>query len=82
MPHHRTKLRGFPYVIEGERIWLEAPDVGDDNGKYFPRLGEAAEAAGLIKRTRIGQAVCQLMPSGPFVDFAVAHLHEWLAADS
>ncbi|KLD62049.1 aminoglycoside N(3)-acetyltransferase [Dyella japonica] len=79
VPHHRTKLRGFPYVMADERVWLEVPDVGDDNGRYFPRLGEAAEAAGLIRRARIGQAACQLMPSVPLVDFASARLHEWLA---
>jgi aminoglycoside 3-N-acetyltransferase len=80
LPHHRTKLRGFPYPMAGERVWLEVPDVGDDNGRYFPGLGEAAEAAGLIKRARIGQADCQLMLSVPFVDFAKARFHEWLAA--
>lgn len=74
IPHHRTKLRRFPYVIQRERLWVEAPDVGDDNGKYFPQLGAEADAAGLIRRRTIGSAICQLMESAPFVDFAKSRL--------
>ena len=73
-PRHRTKLRRFPYVIGQDRVWVEAPDVGDDNGTYFPRLGAEAHAAGLIRSRTIGTAPCQLMESVPFVDFTKARL--------
>jgi aminoglycoside 3-N-acetyltransferase len=79
VPHHRTKLRRFPYEDQGERVWMEALDVGDDNGKYFPRLGAEADAAGLIRSSLIGQARCQLMESVPFVDFARSRLETWLS---
>lgn len=78
-PRHRTKLRRFPYEIGRDRLWVEAPDVGDDNGTYFPRLGAEADAAGLIHTRTIGSAPCQLMESAPFVDFAKARLTELLA---
>jgi aminoglycoside 3-N-acetyltransferase len=78
IPRHRTKLRRFPYVIQRERLWVEAPDVGDDNGKYFPQLGADADAAGLIRRRTIGSAACQLMQSVPFVDFTKSRLEKWL----
>lgn len=77
--HHRTKLRRFPYRVRQERVWMEAPDVGDDNGTYFPRLGADADAAGLIRHRRIGSAPCQLMQSIPFVEFAKRRLEELLA---
>lgn len=79
VPHHRTKLRRFPYAIRNERLWVEVTDVGDDNGMYFPRLGAEADAAGLIRHRMIGSAPCQLMQSVPFVDFAKRRLAELLA---
>jgi aminoglycoside 3-N-acetyltransferase len=78
IPHHRTKLRRFPLVIRNERLWVEAPDVGDDNGTHFPRLGTEADAAGLIRHRMIGSAPCQLMQSVPFVNFAKRRLAELL----
>lgn len=72
--HYRRKLRRFPYEIQQNRLWVEAPDVGDDNGVYFPFLGAEANAAGLIHTKQIGEASCQLMRSIPFVDFAKLRL--------
>ena len=77
-PRHRTKLRRFPCEAQGERAWMEVPDVGDDNGRFFPQVGAEADAAGLIRHTMIGAAACQLMASAPFVDFAKARLHALL----
>lgn len=78
VPYHRIKLRRFPYMIGNERVWVEVPDVGDDNGKYFPQIGAEAEAAGLIRSRMIGSARCQLMESVPFVDFAKSRLEALL----
>lgn len=78
VPHHRTKLRRFPYSVRNERLWVEAPDVGDDNGKHFPQLGAEADIAGLIRHRMIGSAPCQLMQSVPFVNFAKRRLAELL----
>ncbi|WP_411105198.1 aminoglycoside N(3)-acetyltransferase [Streptomyces sp. cmx-4-9] len=79
VPEHRTKLRRFPYAMGDERVWVEAPDVGDDNGRFFPQLGAEADAAGLIRHRTIGLAPCQLMDSIPFIDFTGARLAELLA---
>ena len=80
VPNHRTKLRRFPFVIRNHRQWVEAADVGDDNGLHFPQLGVEADAAGLIRHRMIGSARCQLMQSVPFVDFAKRRLAELLCA--
>jgi aminoglycoside 3-N-acetyltransferase len=79
VPQHRRKTRRFPYVIHGERVWVETPDVGDDNGTYFPRVGAEAQAEGLVRTAVVGQATCQLMQSVPFVDFAKDRFATWLA---
>lgn len=78
IPDHRRKLRRFPYVVNGERVWVEVPDVGDDNGRHFPGVGAEAEREGLVRTGRIGGAECRLTASGPFVDFARRRLAERL----
>jgi aminoglycoside 3-N-acetyltransferase len=77
---HRRKLRRFPYLVEGQRVWVEAPDVGDDNDTHFPRIGADYAATSGIRQTNIGQADCQLLDSVPFVDFARRRLAELLRA--
>ncbi|KMS73671.1 hypothetical protein ACM01_17780 [Streptomyces viridochromogenes] len=81
IPNHRRKLRRFPYVVAGERVWVEVPDVGDDNGRHFPGVGEEAEREGLVRVGRIGAAECRLMASVPFVEFACRRLRERLARE-
>ncbi|ULU25830.1 aminoglycoside N(3)-acetyltransferase [Dyella terrae] len=78
-PRHRTKRRRFPYENASEGVWMEVPDVGDDNGRFFPQVGADADAAGLIRHRSIASAPCQLMASGPFVDFATTRLDALLA---
>ncbi|UZK53784.1 AAC(3) family N-acetyltransferase [Streptomyces drozdowiczii] len=81
IPNHRRKLRRFPYLVDGERVWVEAPDVGDDNGRHFPGVGAEAEDAGLVRTGVIGAAECRLMESRPFIEFAARRLRERLAAE-
>ncbi|MFG2653442.1 aminoglycoside N(3)-acetyltransferase [Streptomyces sp. NPDC048436] len=81
-PHPRAKTRRFPALLDGERAWVETPDAGDDNGRFFPSVGAEADTAGLITHRTIGAAKCQLMHSRPFTDFAVDRLTELLAADA
>ena len=77
VPGHRTKLRRFPYVVEGQRVWLEAPDVGNDNDTLFPQVGADW---GRSNRQVIGAAHCELMNAVPFIDFAKNRLAELLCA--
>jgi aminoglycoside 3-N-acetyltransferase len=76
VPGHRTKLRRFPYVVEGQRVWLEAPDVGNDNDTHFPRVGADWADQGQGSRQTIGAARCELMDAVPFIDFAKDRLAE------
>ncbi|WP_051742104.1 aminoglycoside N(3)-acetyltransferase [Streptomyces xylophagus] len=81
IPNHRRKLRRFPYVVAGERVWVEVPDVGDDNGRHFPGVGAEAEREGLLRIGRIGAADCRLMASVPFTEFAHRRLQERLTRE-
>ncbi|MFG3283225.1 aminoglycoside N(3)-acetyltransferase [Streptomyces sp. NPDC048111] len=80
VPHHRRKLRRFPYLVDGQRLWVEARDVGDDNGTHFPRIGAEFAATGQDRTRTIGRAECRLMNSRALVPFAEQRLGELLSA--
>lgn len=80
IPHHRRKLRRFPYLLEGERLWVEAPDVGDDNDTYFPLVGDEYGRTGETRVGFVGAADCQLLRSYPFIEFATRRLGELVGA--
>ncbi|MFJ8621276.1 aminoglycoside N(3)-acetyltransferase [Kitasatospora sp. NPDC093550] len=81
VPAHRKKLRRFPYEVDGERVWCEALDVGNDNDTYFPLIGTEFAALGLTRRRVIGSAPCELVPAVDFVDFARKRLSHLLTPD-
>ncbi|HKS46945.1 MAG TPA: AAC(3) family N-acetyltransferase [Amycolatopsis sp.] len=78
-PHPRLKLRRFPVMNRGQRVWCEALDVADDNDTYFPIVGRDFERRFGVRETIVGRTACRLLPVRPFVDFAVRRLTELLA---
>jgi aminoglycoside 3-N-acetyltransferase len=79
-PHPRLKVRRLPYELDGERVWIETLDVGNDNDTYFPVIGREFEEQAGIREVRVGEGRCRLIPVRPFVSFAVRRLTELLAA--
>ena len=69
VPNMRTKTRFFPAIMQGQRVWQTAEDVGDDNGLYFPEIGEEYLKSGTLFQGVVGKANCQLLPMREFVDF-------------
>jgi aminoglycoside 3-N-acetyltransferase len=63
----------FPALEEGRRVWIEVPNVADDNGTHFPVLGQEYVAAGRARRATIGDAPSLLFPLRDLVDFAVRY---------
>ncbi|MFE4862795.1 aminoglycoside N(3)-acetyltransferase [Streptomyces sp. NPDC056670] len=82
VPHHRRKLRRFPHLIDGRRVWVEARDVGDDNGAHFPRVGAEFAAIGQVRTRTIGLAECRLMNSRALTQYAAPRLGELLGAEA
>ncbi|MFE3179628.1 aminoglycoside N(3)-acetyltransferase [Streptomyces violascens] len=78
VPHHRRKLRRFPYLVDQQRLWIEARDVGDDNSTHFPGIGEEFAATGQVRTRTIGEAPCRLMNSRALTHFATRRLSELL----
>lgn len=80
-PNPRLKTRRFPRDLDGERVWVETLDVGNDNGRYFPAIGREFEEQTGIEEVLVGDAPCRLIPVQPLVSFAVRRLTELLGAD-
>lgn len=80
-PRPRLKLRRFPMHVDGERVWIETVDVGNDNDTYFPILGSEFEQRAGIRPTMVGDAACRLVPARDLVAYAVPRLTELLDAD-
>ncbi len=63
----------FPALDHGRRIWVEEPNVADDNNRHFPIVGEKYLSAGRAQRGSIGEAPSTLFPMRDLVDFAVRY---------
>lgn len=78
VPHGRRKSRRIPVDRDGARIWISAPDVGDDLNTYFPRIGDELVKAGHASVGLVGQAPSTLASSRAVVDFATDFLSKAL----
>jgi aminoglycoside 3-N-acetyltransferase len=74
----RLKQRRFPVLVDGERIWWETLDVGDDNDTYFPVVGREYERHVGIRSVDVGRAETVLKSAQHFVPFASRRLIELL----
>lgn len=77
-PRPRLKVRRFPLLVRGERVWCEALDVGNDNDTHFPVVGQDFERQNGLTSRLVGAAECRLLRVRPFVDFAVQRLTQLL----
>lgn len=68
----------FPAEEEGRRVWIEVPNVADDNDTFFPLIGQGYVSAGRARHGRIGDAPSMLFPMRDLVDFAVGQFESLL----
>jgi aminoglycoside 3-N-acetyltransferase len=76
----RTTTVRFPTLDGGRRVWLEVPNVADDNDTHFPIIGKEYLAAGQAKVGSIGDAQSTLFSMRDLVDFAVRYFEAVLPA--
>lgn len=74
----RTKTSRFPLMKEGSRVWVEVPDVADDNDTHFPIVGERFLSSGRARRAPVGEAASILFPVRELVAFAGLYFEEVL----
>lgn len=77
--HRRTITRRVPGGSDNAVLeWVEIDDVADDNGRLFPAVGKAFEAAGGVRIGPLGRAEARLMSQCALVEFAVPWFEEAL----
>ena len=79
VPNRRTTLSRFPIVQNGERVWVETPDMAHDNGVHFPVVGKHFTEAGSVRAGRVGNADALLFSTRNLVDFAKSYFLRTLA---
>jgi aminoglycoside 3-N-acetyltransferase len=70
VPSRRTTLSRFPMMQQGERVWMEVPDMASDNGVHFPVVGTRFANNRVVRVARVGNADALLFSTREIVDFA------------
>jgi aminoglycoside 3-N-acetyltransferase len=70
VPARRTTVSRFPIMQNGERVWVETPDMAPDNDVHFPIAGRQFAANRTMSTGRIGSADAMLFSTRDLVDFA------------
>ena len=60
-------------MLNGERTWMEVPDMAFDNGTHFPAVGAEFAKSRAIRTARVGGADAMLFSTRELVDFAVPY---------
>ncbi|MGH9886896.1 MAG: aminoglycoside N(3)-acetyltransferase [bacterium] len=81
VPARRTTISRFPVIENGQRLWVEKPDMAADNGVHFPVVGKRFLDGGDVRIGRIGQADSMLFSTRALVDFAKVYFGEVLRSD-
>ena len=70
VPSRRTTVHRYPIIKDCERIWIESPNMANDNGVHFPVVGEKFVATGAVKHGCVGSADSMLFETRQLVEFA------------
>jgi aminoglycoside 3-N-acetyltransferase len=73
LPQRRTTLHRYPVIENGERIWVENPDMASDNGALFPSAGEEFSRSCTVSTGKVGDADAKLFQTRVLVDFAESY---------
>ena len=72
-PRRRTATVRFPRLEGARRVWIEVPNVADDNDTHFPIIGSHYMAAGRVTEGQIGEAKALFFRMSDLVEFACAY---------
>ena len=73
MPTRRTMTVRFPGLEESRRVWIEVPNVADDNDTHFPIIGAQFLATGSAAEGQIGDAKAIHLRMRDLVKFACGY---------
>ena len=73
VPKRRTTVHRFPLMESGKRVWVEKPDMANDDGVHFPIVGDQFASATAIRAGKVGEADSLLFSTRTLVDFAESY---------
>lgn len=73
-----TKSR-FPMLEDGHRVWVEVPDMANDNSTHFPIVGDRFIMSEKASLESIGSAESILFPMCELVNFASKYFQDTLS---
>lgn len=78
-PNRRTTTSRYPMMVEGQRRWVENPDMAIDGGVHFPVVGEEFLSTGSVVCGKVGGAKSMVFQTRKLVDFAESYFRRELA---
>jgi len=78
VPGRRTIVSRYPIIQDGNRTWVEKPDMANDDGEHFPIIGERFVQSHAVSIGEIGTARATLFKTRDLVDFAVPYFTQEL----
>lgn len=72
-PKRRVATVRFPMVEDSRRVWVEVPNVADDNDTHFPAIGQEFLGTGRALEGRVGDAESVLFAMRDLVETAVEY---------
>jgi aminoglycoside 3-N-acetyltransferase len=73
VPGRRTMSVRFPGLEAGQRVWIEVPNVADDNDAHFPVIGLQYMNSRGVSEGLIGEAKAIYFPMRDLVEFACSY---------
>lgn len=77
-PNRRTTTSRYPMIIDGQRTWIENPDMAMDGGVHFPVVGNEFLETGAVVTGTVGKAASMLFSTRELVDFAKSYFRRIL----
>jgi aminoglycoside 3-N-acetyltransferase len=73
VPTRRTTISRYLALENGERRWVEKPDMAPDRGVHFPVVGARFLDRGGVRVGQVGGAAAMLFSTRALVDFAAGY---------
>jgi aminoglycoside 3-N-acetyltransferase len=73
VPTRRTTVHRYPVMENGNRVWVEVPDMANDGGVHFPVVGEQFAETDMVRTGRVGDAISVVFATRQLVDFAKSY---------
>ncbi|MEO0560291.1 MAG: AAC(3) family N-acetyltransferase [Bacteroidota bacterium] len=73
VPQRRTTTHRYPWMVHGQRTWVESPNMANDDGVHFPVVGEQFVATNAVQAGRVGTAESSFFSTRELVDFASSY---------